>query len=227
MEEILHQLIDSLSHGPQRLPRSPTSQELQSFLQKHHELQAGPGSIRYMNTHFLGKHPGSSSRDLGKGPIFVTFSGLKTWPEPFGESKGHFEEAGWFFLCFLAGWFCWFCTVGCFVDAVWLSPTNIIRLVRIVMSKCAKRWPCSLLRDTIKWATGLGLSTCQILSVLLPSRFMLRSCYVMLCPFLKLSFKYNILYIITLFSLKTSCRVFLSDRKVMVIFFRDIPNCKS
>ena len=36
--------------------------------------------------------PGSSSRDLVKGPIFVTFSGLKTWP-PFGESKGHFEEA--------------------------------------------------------------------------------------------------------------------------------------
>ncbi len=28
---------------------------------------------------------GSSSRDLVKGPIFVTFSGLKTWP-PFGES---------------------------------------------------------------------------------------------------------------------------------------------
>ena len=30
--------------------------------------------------------------DLVKGLLFVTFSGLKTWP-PFGESKGHFEEA--------------------------------------------------------------------------------------------------------------------------------------
>ena len=37
-------------------------------------------------------------------PILVTFAGLKTWA-PFGESKGHFEEAGINTYIYITWWF--------------------------------------------------------------------------------------------------------------------------